>query len=194
MGRPPQQVTYEGKPVTPREFLTNTGLNLDDYYSLMSTSAYPFYSFQEFKYPDNWWRSQDYINVPLDEWYLVIKRSIKAGYGVAIGGDISEPGYIGARDVAFVPTFDIPEAFINQDSREYRIYNRTTGDDHGIHLVGHAFCKGKDWFLVKDSNRSSRRGQFPGYFFFRGDYIRLKMLSFMVHKDMIKDILGKMKK
>lgn len=194
LGKPPEKIEYNGKTMTPIEFLRNeVGLNFDDYYSIMSTGYFPFYTFQEFKYPDNWWHSKEYINIPLNTWYKVIKKSIKSGYTIAIGGDTSEPGNLGTNDIAFIPTFDIPEKYINQDSREYRIFNKTTNDDHGIHLVGYTRIKGKDWFLIKDSNRSSRKGKYKGYYFFREDFIKLKMLSFTVHKDMLKDILPRIK-
>lgn len=195
MGTPPQKFTYNGKTMTPLEFLEDeTGLKLDDYCSTMSTSYFPFYTKAEFKVPDNWWHSEDYINLPLDVWYGLIKKAVQKGYTMIIGGDISEAGKLGEQDVAFVPTFDIPEKYINQDSREYRIYNRTTRDDHGIHLVGYKKYKGKDWFLIKDSGRSARAGKHAGYYFFRGDFIRLKMLTYTIHKDVLKDILPKLKK
>lgn len=194
LGEPPKSFTYNGKTMTPREFLQNeTGLNLDDYYALISTSYFPFYTKAEFRAPDNWWHSENYINLPLDVWYSVIQKTIKSGITIVIGGDVSEPGKMGMHDLAFVPTFDIPAAYINQDSREFRINNRTTGDDHAIHMVGYTKVKGKDWYLMKDSGRSARHGKHEGYYFFRGDFIRLKMLSFVAHKDMLKDILPKIK-
>ncbi len=195
MGEPPKTFTYNGKTITPMEFLKNeTGLNLDDYYSIMSTSYFPFYTMQEFKVPDNWWHSETYINLPLGTWYKIIKKAIQSGHTLIIGGDVSEAGKVGEADIAFIPTFDIPGKYIDQDSREYRIYNKTTEDDHGIHLVGYKRFKGKDWFLIKDSGRSSRKGKHHGYYFFRGDFIKLKMLTFTIHKDMLKDILPKIKK
>jgi bleomycin hydrolase len=60
-----------------------------------------------------------------------------------------------------------------------------------LHLVGHTVIDGRDWFLIKDSGRSGRWGQFPGYYFMRDDYVRLKMLTFTVHRDMLKDVLDK---
>ena len=57
--------------------------------------------------------------------------------------------------------------------------------------MGHTRLDGHDWFLIKDSNRSSRHGEFEGYYFYRDDYVRLKMLTFTVHKDAIADILAK---
>jgi bleomycin hydrolase len=90
-----------------------------------------------------------------------------------------------------VPTFDIPQRFINQDAREFRFFNHATEDDHGLHLVGYASAGGRDWFLIKDSARSSRWGKFEGYYFYREDYVRLKMLTILVHKDVVKDLLAK---
>ena len=82
---------------------------------------------------------------------------------------------------------------INQSAREFRIYNKTTTDDHGIHLVGYTKVKGWDWFLIKDSARSSRWGKFKGYYFYREDYIKLKILTIFLHKDPAKPILEKFK-
>ncbi len=160
MGEPPNTCTYNEKTLTPLEFLRETGLNLDDYYAVISTSRFPFYTFAEYEFPDNWWHNKDYINLPLDEWYKLLKKGIQTGYTSVISGDVSEPGHIGEKKVAFIPTCDIPQAYINQDSREYRIYNKTSEDDHGIHIVGYTPYKGQDWFLVKDSGRSARKGQF----------------------------------
>ncbi len=194
MGKPPEFITYNGKKMTPKEFLAaETGLNLEDYCSTMSTTYYPFYTKEELRAPDNWWFSKDYINLPLDVWYKVILKALKSGHTMIIGGDVLEPGKLGMKDIMFVPTCDIPAQYINQDSREYRIFNKTTKDDHGIHLVGYKRYKGQDWFLIKDSGRSSRKGKYKGYYFFRGDFVKLKMLTFTVHKDVIKDILEKIK-
>jgi len=195
MGEPPKKFVWKGKEMTPKQFLTEVlKLNLDDYVVFMSTKSIPFYTKGELKVPDNWWHSKEYHNIPLDEFYSIIKNAIKKGYSIAIGGDVSEPGYNGFEDAAIVPTFDIPEEYIDQDSREFRIYNRTTTDDHGIHIVGYTRYAGHDWFLIKDSSRSARWGKFKGYYFYREDYIKLKMLAFMVHKDAAKEVLAKFKK
>jgi len=194
MGIPPESFEYKGRKYNAKQFLKEVvKLKMDDYCSVMSTKYFPFYTRQEFRVPDNWWHSSDYINLPLETWYDVIRRSIKKGYSIVIGGDVSEPGKVGPSDISFIPTFDIPERYINQDSREYRIYNKTTEDDHGIHLVGYKRKAGKDWFLIKDSGRSARLGKYKGYYFFRGDFVKLKMLTFTVHKDMLKNILPKIK-
>jgi bleomycin hydrolase len=192
LGEPPTVFDYDGRMMTPHAFVKDVlKLNVDDYPSAMSTLYIPFYTRGVFDVYDNWWRDSTYYNLPLDEWYTTIVRAIDNGYTLTIGGDVSEPGWNGFEDAAVVPDFDIPQSFINQDSREYRFYHDVTTDDHGVHLVGHLVIDGRDWFLVKDSSRSARWGKFRGYYFVRDDYVRLKMLTITVHKDVLGDILLK---
>ncbi len=191
-GEPPTLVTVAKKRMTPKEYLANElRLPLDAYVSVMSTKSEPFYTKAEYKVPDNWWHCKDYYNVPLDEFYQALKTALARGYTIALAADTSEPGKSGEEDVAIVPTFDVPPGFINQDAREFRIYNRTTTDDHAIHAVGYQRLGEHDWFLIKDSGSSAFRGQHKGYFFFRDDYVRLKVLVFMVHKDAIPELMAK---
>ena len=195
MGRPPRRFRYKGKRYTPLSFLKRVlRVNPNDYVDVMSTLAQPFYKRGEFKVPDNWWHDDNYHNVPLDQFYKALRSSIQKGYSVSVAVDVSEPGKDAQNDAIFVPSYDIPGSHINQHSREYRIVQKITTDDHGVHLVGHMRHDGHDWYLVKDSGRSARRGKFKGYYFMRDDYVRLKMLTFMVHKDAIKDLLAKFKK
>jgi bleomycin hydrolase len=75
-----------------------------------------------------------------------------------------------------------------------RFSNYTTGDDHGIHLVGYKVDpSGKMWFLIKDSGSGSFNGKNKGYYFYHEDFVKLKMLSFTIHKDAVKDILKEFK-
>jgi len=194
MGPPPLEFTYKRKKYTPGTFVEKVlKVNPDDYVGFISTMKQPFFTKGEFEVEDNWWHDKGYNNIPLDLFYDTLLSVVKSGYSVAIGGDVSEPGKNFRQDVAFVPTFDIPADYIDQSSREYRIASGSTGDDHGIHLLGWAEKEGKNWFLIKDSGRSARHGRFEGYYFFREDYIRLKMLSYMVHKDAVKEVLEKIK-
>jgi len=192
LGKPPEKITVNGQEMTPKEYLDKLlQLPLDDYVCFISFKYLPFYTKGEFKVPDNWWHSQDYYNVPLDEFYQAILHALEKGYTVALGGDISEPGIYGEEDVAIVPTFDILPSLIDQDSREFRFYNRTSFDDHAIHAVGYTQRGDHTWFLIKDSGGGAHRGKFKGYYFYRDDYVRLKMLNFMVHKDAVADLLKK---
>jgi bleomycin hydrolase len=186
LGVPPTSFQYEGKDYTPVTFLTNAcGLNMDDYLEFTSFEYMPFWQKGEYKVPDNWRHAKDAYNVPLATWYSILNKAMKNGFTIAIGGDVSEPGYRGTFDAGVVPDFDIPEKLINQDSREMRFYNRTSTDDHGIHMVGWTHFDGHDWYLIKDSSRSARKGKFEGYMFYREDYVKLKMLDFMINKSAV---------
>ena len=97
----------------------------------------------------------------------------------------------GMAGAAVIPPWDIPARFIDQDSRELRIANGTTTDDHGMHAVGFLRHGGRDWLLIKDSNQSSRLGRFKGYYFYAGDYVRLKTLTCLVPKSRLAGLLPK---
>ncbi len=159
LGNPPADVVYDGQTYSPQSFLTDVlHLNLDDYVGCVSRMDTPFYTRVLLDVNDNWRRKDDYLNLPLHDFYEVIKKSVKDGYTVSIGGDNSEAGMDGKFDTAIVPQWDIPAKYINQASREFRIDNGTTGDDHGVHIVGYTKMGGQDWFLIKDRDRSSRLG------------------------------------
>jgi bleomycin hydrolase len=147
--------------------------------------------------PDNWWHSKEYYNVPLDVFMKALNKAVKAGYTVAIGGDVSEPGFSRETNTALIPDWDIPSAYINDDARQFRFSNHTTTDDHGMHLVGWLEKDGQMWYLIKDSSSGSRNvGEGDkkfGYYFFSTDYVKLKMMDFAVHKDAVKDVLKKFK-
>jgi bleomycin hydrolase len=192
MGAPPEEFEYEGARFTAKRFFDEVvKLNLDDYVQVMSTLSIPFYTRGIYDVPDNWRPTEDYLNVPLDEFYECLTGAVARRYTVAIGGDVSEPGLYGFQGAAIVPTFDVPLDYIDQDSREFRFDNRTTQDDHGVHLLAMMKVGGRDWFLIKDSMSSAYWGAEKGYYFYRDDYIKLKMLSFMVHKDVVQFLMPK---
>jgi bleomycin hydrolase len=198
IGEPPSRVMVNNQSMWPSEYLKNAlKLNLDDYIDVLSLSQQPYFKKVAYPVPDNWWHSEDYYNFPLSDFMLILKKAIRNGYTVSIGGDVSESGFSSFDQVALIPTYDIPGEYINDDSRQLRFSNGTTTDDHGMHLVGYYELNGVDWYLIKDSGAGSRNvgegSETFGYYFFREDYIKLKMMDFMVHKDMVAEYLPKFK-
>ncbi|MBP7707583.1 MAG: peptidase C1 [Candidatus Aminicenantes bacterium] len=191
LGRPPERIAVDGRSLTPLQYLAELGLVPDDYAAFVSFLYLPAYAKGEFKVPDNWWRSADFHNLPLHEFSLAFLRALRKGYTATLAVDFSEPGYLGAGDVAVVPTFDLPPSSIDPSSRELRFANGTTTDDHAVHCVGYLESAKGNWFLIKDSWENAWWGQAKGYFFYHTDYVRLKALMFMVHKDAVKDVLEK---
>ena len=198
IGEPPSSFTVDGKKYTPKTYLKDyLKLNPDDYVEILSYKQEPFWQKVEYKVPDNWWHSKDYYNIPLEDFMKVLKSAIRNGYTMSIGGDVSEAGFLRSTQAAVIPTFDIPYQYIDDNARQFRFSNGTTTDDHGMHLVGYTKRGDFDWFLIKDSSSGSRNND-PnapefGYYFFREDFVKLKMMGFTVHKDAVKDILKKFK-
>jgi bleomycin hydrolase len=193
LGAPPATVTVEGVRYTPKEYLARVvRIDPDEYVDLLSLMQAPWYKKTEFPVPDNWWHNAEYHNLPLAEFMAVIKRAIRKGYSIEIGGDMSEPGYSrGAAGMAVIPSWDIPSSAITDEARQFRFSNGTTADDHGLHLVGYVEKDGADWYLVKDSWSSAYNSSHPGYYFFHEDYVKLKMLGCTLHRDAARELLKK---
>ncbi len=184
IGAPPEKFIYEGDEYTPKEFFTKVvDLDMKDYIDVLSVLEQPFNEYVEYTVPDNWWHDKSYYNIPLDVYMQKFKSAVKNGYTIAIGGDVSEPGYDSRSKCAIIPSWDIPPEYIDDNARELRFNNGTTQDDHGLHVIGYTERNGVTWFLVKDSGAGSRNVEPYGYYFYREDYVKLKIMDFMVHKD-----------
>ncbi len=199
IGVPPTNFTVEGVKYTPKSYLKDfLNINPDDYVEILSYKQEPYWQKVEYKVEDNWWHSKEYYNLPLEDFMKIVKSSIRKGYTMSIGGDVSETGFSAETQCAMVPSYDIPASFINENARQFRFSNQTTTDDHGMHLVGYLERDGKDWYLIKDSSSGSRNNDKTaaefGYYFFHEDYVKLKMMGFTIHKDAVKDYLKKFKK
>jgi bleomycin hydrolase len=198
MGVPPTEVVVGNKHMTPVEYMQKElKLVPGDYVNLMSLMEKPYYQRAEYDVPDNWWNSEDYINIPLDDFMKSIQTAVQSGYSISIGGDVSETGMDRDYQVAVVPTFDIPSEYIDESARQFRFNNGTTTDDHAMHIVGITQQDGATWYLVKDSGSGSRtcgeNAKNFGYFYFHEDYIKLKMMTATVHKDAVKDLIERVK-
>ena len=190
LGAPPEAFAYDGSEWTPHTFRADyLGLDPADYVGLVSRMDTPFGKQCLLDVPDNWRRSEQYWNVPIDDFADVLEKALKSGYTCVVGGDNSEPGMDGQFDAAIVPSWDIPADAINQGAREHRIVNGQTTDDHGLHVVGRTKEGGAWWYLIKDSNRSSRLGEHEGYYFWREEYPKLKMLTILIHRDAVAHLL-----
>ena len=198
LGTPPTEVMVDGKKMTPKQYLNDhLKMKMGEYVNLMSLMKHDYYKTSEYTVPDNWWKSSDYKNLPLDDFMDAIKNAIRDGYTISIGGDVSEAGFISESNVALVPSFDIPSANIDEAARQFRFNNKSTTDDHAMHLVGYRVIDGKTWFMIKDSGSGSRNcgkdSKSFGYYFFHEDYVKLKMMTVTLHQDAVKKYLKKMK-
>jgi bleomycin hydrolase len=103
---------------------------------------------------------------------------------------VSESGINSKLGVAMIPSYDIPASAIDENARQFRFSNQTTTDDHALHLVGYVEKPNGTWFLIKDSGAGSRNNSnSPGYYYFHEDFVKLKMMTFTIHRDAVKDLL-----
>ncbi|MCX7737117.1 MAG: peptidase C1 [Candidatus Kapabacteria bacterium] len=192
LSTPPENFEFQGKKWTPKQFLNDyVKINPDDFIDVISILEKPYYTKIEYPVPDNWRKDSTYYNIPLDEFMNILVEAIKNGYSSVIGGDVSEAGILSQAEVAMVPSFDIPSSYINDYARQFRFSNQTTTDDHGIHIVGITEKENGIWFLIKDSGAGAFNGSNKGYYFFHYDFVKLKMMTFMLHKSALTKILNK---
>ena len=113
MGAVPTEVIVDGKKMTPIQYWKeHLKMDMSKYVNFMSLKEAPYWQKAEYDVPDNWWNSVDYYNVPLDDFMDGLKESLKNGYSISLGGDVSESGYLADKDAAIVPTYDIPSEYI----------------------------------------------------------------------------------
>lgn len=59
----------------------------------------------DYKVQDNRWHSKDYDNVPLDDFMGAVKKAIKNGYTLSLGGDVSVSGFSRENNCGLIPKY-----------------------------------------------------------------------------------------
>lgn len=182
LGKLPKKIELENGKYTPGELRDKFNLNPDDYVEISSFSHHPFYESFVLEIPDNWAHAL-YYNLPIDELMEVMYHAVNGGYTIAWDGDTSEKTFVHKKGKA-----DIPEkqrGKIDQDLRQSTFYDRTTTDDHLMHVVGLSKdSEGRDCFYTKNS-WGAESNRYGGYLHMTDDYVRLKTIAILVHKDAI---------
>jgi bleomycin hydrolase len=218
LGKDIQSFEWQGKKYTPRSYADELGLKMENYVSLTSFTNHPLNAKCMLEIPDNWAWGESY-NVSLDDLYNVTVEALKNGYTVAWGADVSEKGFSFKNGIAIVPkdesTIEVKgqdskgfndagadrksNAFLNPSEelkitpelRQLGYDNKTTQDDHGMHITGlYKDQNGTRYFLVKNSWGTSN---YPaGYLYVSENYFNLKTINIYMHKDGIpKEIRAK---
>lgn len=185
LGEIPTRIEHEGRALTPQEYAKDV-LKLDAaaYVEVMSDAVRsPLWSQAALNVPDNWWRYDRYLNVPIDDMMAAMDHALQNGFSVAIDVDVSEPGFRPQPGTASLPPELEKDGAVTQEIRDAMFTAEETTDDHLMHGVGIARDQeGRTWYLVKNS-WGDRVGSYGGYVFMSRPYLAAKMLSFMVHKD-----------
>ena len=132
---------------------------------------------------DGWSQGRDIF---IDAFFSVPFEAEEAGSDQAHWLGITAPG---AR-----PNFDrpVPELTITPELRQQGYEEKSTTDDHGMHLYGIAKDQnGNKYYMVKNS--WGETGKYKGVWYVSEAFVRYKTMDFMVHKDAIpKDIKKKL--
>ncbi len=215
MGQVPETFTVNGVSYTPESYRDAQGLNLDDYISFTSFTHHPFYTTFAIEVEDNW-RWTPSWNVPLDEFMAIIDNAINNGYTVAWGGDVSEPGFtrnglailvdtdakatsgsdqerwVGKAEDKPAEKAAVKEIEVTQENRQLWFDEKTSTDDHGMHLYGIAKDQnGNKFYLIKNSWGES--GEYKGIWYMSEQFCKGKALDILVNKKAVpKEILKKL--
>ncbi len=214
LGEKPEKFVVEGVEYTPQTYAKEyLKLNADDYVSLTSFTHHPFYSQFPIEVPDNWRWDMSY-NMPIDELMQVFDYAIENGYTIAWGSDVSERGFtrngigivpdveaaekaagsdeerwIGkskeAKD-AFLYNLNAPgkELEITQTMRQQGYDNKTTTDDHGMHIYGIAKDQnGTKYYMVKNS--WGETGKYKGIWYVSETFVKYKTMNIVVNKNAV---------
>jgi len=187
MGVPPEKFTYEGKSYTPLTFNNEVaGINPDDYIEFTSYTHHPFYQLIDLELPDNWSHDK-YYNVPLEDLIKIMNNALDKGFSVDWDGDVSEKKWDNANGTADLREIDYSR--IQKSSypkyRQRTFDNYTTTDDHLMHVTGTAKNKdGQLYYLTKNS-WGENYNKYGGYLYMSKDYVKVKTIAIMIHKDAI---------
>ena len=190
------------------------GINLSDYIGFTSYTHHPFYTAFAMEVEDNW-RATPSWNVTLDEFMAIIDYAIDKGYTVAWGGDVSEPGFtrdglailidtealstsgsdqerwVGKAEEKPAEKATPKEISVTQELRQQYYDEKTSTDDHGMHLYGIAKDQnGTKYYLIKNS--WGETGAYKGIWYMSEEFVKGKTLNIMVNKNAVpKEILKK---
>ena len=217
LGKDIKEFEFKGKKYTPVSYAKAIGLNMDEYVSLTSFTNHTMYQKCMLAIPDNWAWGESY-NVGLQDLFDATEYALKNGYTLAWGADVSEKGFSFKNGLAIVPAdpstievkgkdnknfsdagadkasnaFVTPmkELEITPELRQKGYDQKTTTDDHGMHIVGlYKDQNGTRYFLVKNSWGT---GNYPkGYSYVSENYFKYKTINVYVHKDGVMPTLKK---
>lgn len=186
LGVRPETFEVDGVEYTPKSYAEKLGLSGDDFVYLTSFAHHPYYESFSIEIPDNW-LGEKAINLPLDELLGAMYSAVEQGYTIGLGSDISEYSYGGgicvlSTDENYVKgTLPAEEIAVDESMRQKWFDDRTTVDDHIMHIVGLSYDpQGRRYFKVKDSGGVSRN--FDGYCYISENFMRGKVIEIAVNR------------
>jgi len=187
LGKLPTDFIYNNKKYTAKSYAAATGLRPDDYVEITSYMHQPFYKPVVLEDKFNW-TGDAYYNVPAGDLLAITNHALANGYTVGWDGDVTEPGFLFYKGLAYLPA---PVKDYTAE-RQKTFADKTTEIDHLMHITGVTKDKnGKTWYYVKNSWGTANISR--GYMYMQEDYFAVKTVAIIVHKNAIPDtIRGKL--
>jgi len=212
LGKIPQAFTYKGVGYTPKSFTASLGINPGDYVEITSFTLFPFFTQGVFPIPDNWRKMNYYnvplddliaiIDSSLSKGYTVAwdgdvsEKGFSHSKGVAIIPEVENIDQYSVADKARLGKMTreertaeaykfskpFPEVKVTQESREAGYDNKTTTDDHLMHLTGIVKDQTGTKYYVTKNSWGIDRNPFGGYLNMSVNYVRAKTIAIMVNK------------
>jgi bleomycin hydrolase len=186
LGMPPEKFEVDGVAHTPKSYAESLGLKAENYVEIMSQSSQPMWARGLLDVPDNWERNDQYLNVPIADLMKTIDNALAKGCSVALDCDVSERGFNARAGTATLTEEQKKAGPITDERRGQLFADKKTTDDHLMHIVGVAESKdGERFYIVKNS--WGPIGPYSGNVMMSRDFVALKTLAIMVHKDGVPD-------
>lgn len=215
LGERPETFIYKGVGYTPKSFAKSLGVNPDDYVEITSFTHFPFYKVGPVPVPDNWRKVDMYnvpleeliqiMDYSLNNGYTVnwdgdvSERGFSHRNGVAILPEVENTeAYSAPEKKKFGPmtkeertgeaykfSQPFPEMNVSQDFRQKGFEDKSTTDDHLMHMTGMVKDQnGTKYYITKNSwgPESNTNG---GYLNMSENYVKAKTIFIMVHKNAI---------
>lgn len=194
MGKVPEVFEYKGSMIAPQDFAANyCKIDPNDYVEITSYSHHPFNENCYLEVPANWYHGE-YYNLPIDKFMMVIDSALYNGFSLVWDGDVTEYPIINNNQVDFsIQVIDLPTDLnqpqnVDQKLRQKLFDDYTTAEDHCSHLAGITVdISGNKYYILKDSQGADKF--LNGYLLVSEAYIKLKTISVMTHKSILKRVL-----
>ncbi len=215
LGKAPETFTYKGVGYTPKSFTASLGINPDDYVEVTSFTLFPFYTQGLVPVPDNWRKVNFYnvpldelisiVDYSLNNGYTVdwdgdvSEKGYSHSKGVAVIPELEKVDQYSPADKARFGKMTLeertaeaykfskpfPEIKVTQEFREEGYDNKTTTDDHTMHITGIAKDQNGTKYYITKNSYGTDRNSFGGYLNMSESYVRAKTILVMVHKNAI---------
>ena len=215
LGKVPQTFTYKGVGYTPKSFTASLGIHPEDYVEITSFTLFPFYTQGIVPIPDNWRKMNYYnvpldeliaiMDTSLTRGYTIAwdgdvsEKGFSHSKGVAIIPEVENTdqyspaakSWLGKMTkeerlaAAYKFTKPFPEVKVTQELREAGFDNKSTTDDHLMHMTGLVKDQDGNKYYVTKNSWGTDRNPFGGYLNISESYARSKTIAIMVNKKAI---------